>query len=158
VRTLVLVEPGGEIDESLGGSPAPTGQQAGAFGEAAELIAKGEHEAGVRRIAEHTSGPGAWEKRPKVRQMLSLDNATTLLGQIREKRARYSRAAAAKITAPTLLVVGEATQPSFKTIAAALLTAIPDCVRLDIPRGTHALAFDEPAAFNAGVLGFLERH
>jgi pimeloyl-ACP methyl ester carboxylesterase len=158
VRALVLIEPGGEIDESLGGSPAPTGQQVGVFGEAAALVGKGEHEAGVRRIAEHTSGAGAWERRPKVRQMLSLDNATTLLGQIHEKRSRYSRAAAAKIAAPTLLVIGAATQPGFKTVATALQGAIAHCERVDIPEATHSLIFDDPARVNASVLAFLARH
>jgi pimeloyl-ACP methyl ester carboxylesterase len=112
----------------------------------------------VRRIAEHTSGAGAWERRPKVRQMLSLDNATTLLGQIHEKRSRYSRAAAAKIAAPTLLVIGAATQPGFKTVATALQGAIAHCERVDIPEATHSLIFDDPARVNASVLAFLARH
>jgi len=157
VQALVLIEPGGEIDESLGGSREPTGQQSNVFAEAAALVAKGDHEGGVRRIAEHTSGAGAWERRPKVRQMLGLDNATTLLGQIHEKRSRYSRAAAARITAPTLLVIGAATQPGFKTVAAALQGAIAGAERVDIPDATHALIFDDPARVNAAVLAFLER-
>jgi pimeloyl-ACP methyl ester carboxylesterase len=158
VRALVLAEPGGEIDESLGGGAAPVGRQANAFGEAAALIAKGDLVAGVRHVAEHTGGPGAWEKRPAARKQLSLDNARTLLGQIHEQRERYSRAAAERIAAPTLLVVGEQTQPNFKVIAAALQPVIKGCERIDIPNATHPMSEENPAAFNAGVLAFLERH
>lgn len=75
LRALVLAEPGGELDESLGGKPSGTGRQAGAFAEAAALIAAGDTEGGLKRVAEHTGGPGAWERRPEARKAISRDNA-----------------------------------------------------------------------------------
>jgi len=158
VRTLVLAEPGGELDKTLGGSATPAGTQASGFAAAAALVAAGDIDGGLKRVAEQTGGPGAWDRIPDSRKMLRRDNARTLLGQVNENRKRYARAAAEAIKAPTLLLVGEDTQPSFKTVATALHGAIPRCERVDIPAATHALMIEQPAAVNAAVLGFLERN
>jgi esterase len=158
VRALVLAEPGGELDESLGGAPAGTGRQAGAFAEAAALIAAGDIEGGLRRVAEHTGGPGAWERRPEARKAIGRDNARTLLGQIHERRAPYSQAAAAAIRAPTLLLHGANTLPNFITNVKALTGAIPRAQMGVIPNATHGLTFENPTAFNAAVLEFLAAH
>jgi esterase len=158
LRALVLAEPGGELDESLGGKPAGSGQQAGAFAEGAALVAAGDIEGGLRRVAEHTGGPGAWEKRNERRKGIGRDNARTLLGQVHEKRARYSRAAAEAIRIPTLLVVGAQTLPNFVAIADALERTSTGAERVTIPNAAHPMSEDNPAAFNAAVLAFLERH
>ncbi|MDO9709399.1 alpha/beta fold hydrolase [Paracraurococcus lichenis] len=157
VRALVLAEPGGELDESLGGRPA-SGAQAGAFAEGAALIEAGDVEGGLRRIAEHTGGPGAWEKRSEARKAINRANARTLLGQRHEQRRPYSRAAAEAIRAPTLLVVGAQTLPNFVANADALEKHIKGCARVSIPNAAHSMSQDNPAAFDAAVLAFLERH
>ena len=59
----------------------PRRGQAGAFAEGAALIEAGDTEGGLRRIAEHTGGPGAWEKRSETRKAIGRANARTLLGQ-----------------------------------------------------------------------------
>lgn len=157
VRALVLAEPGGELDESLGGGAPgrPMGRQAAAFAAAAELIRAGDLEGGLRRFAEHTGGPGAWEKRTETRKSINRDNATTLLGQINERRAPFSRAAAEAIRVPTLLVGGAQTQPAFVAILEALERYIAGARRATIPNAAHGMSSDNPAAFNAAVLGFL---
>ena len=154
VRALVLAEPGGELDESLGGPPSK-GQQAGAFAAGAALIGAGDVEGGLARIAEHTGGPGAWEKRPEHRKAISRDNARTLLGQVDERRAPYSRAAAEAIRTPTLLLGGDRSQPQFGTILDALERSMPDARRETISEAAHGLNHDNPSAFNRAVLGFL---
>jgi len=154
LRALVLAEPGGELDESLGGRPAATGRQAGAFAEAAALIAAGDIEGGLRRVAEHTGGPGAWERRPEARKAISRANARTLLGQVHERRAPYSRAAAESIRTPTLLLAGANTLPNFVANLDALERVMPNVRRGTIPNATHGLNNDNPAAFNAAVLEF----
>lgn len=158
IRALVLAEPGGELDESLGGSAGGTGRQAGAFAEAAALVAAGDIEGGLRRVAKHTGGPGAWERRPEARKAINRDNARTLLGQVNERRAPYSRASAAAIQAPTLLLNGADTQPNFVAIVEALLPVIPDARRVVIPQATHGLLAEQPALVNAAVLEFLMAH
>lgn len=159
IERLVLAEPGGELDESLGGKPVPpggVGRQAKAFAEAAALVKAGDVEAGLRRFAEHTGGPGAWERRSETRKMIGRDNAHTLAGQIDERRRPFSRAAAEGIRVPTLLVHGEDTQPSFVAIIDALEGCMPGVIgRVSIPDAAHGMSSDNPVDFNAAVLGFL---
>lgn len=154
VRGLILAEPGGELDTSLGGAPA-SGQQAAGFSAAAARIAAGDIEGGLILVAEQTGGPGAWDKRPEARKASSRDNARTLLGQVHEGRKAYSRAAAERIQAPTLLLGGDSSQPSFGKILDALERVMPNARRVTIPQATHALNQDNPVAFNQAVLEFL---
>jgi pimeloyl-ACP methyl ester carboxylesterase len=154
VDALVLVEPGGELDETLGGAP-PAGQQGAAFAKGAALIAEGKVEEGLAVIAEHTGGPGAWAKRSEARKAVNRDNARTLLGQVNEQRKPYSRAEAAGIAIRTLLVGGDQSQPHFGVILDALEGAMPNARRVTIPRAAHSVQADNPEDFNAAVLGFL---
>ncbi|MBL6455129.1 alpha/beta hydrolase [Belnapia sp. T6] len=155
IRRLVLAEPGGELDESLGGASGGSGKQGQAFAEAAALLKAGNTEGAMRRFAEHTGGPGAWERRTATRKAINLDNAHTLLGQIDERRRPYGKAAAESIRVPTLLVNGAQTQPQFTTIIEALARVMPDTSRVVIPNAAHGMSSDNPADFNAAVLNFL---
>lgn len=154
LRALILAEPGGELDESLGGQPAAAGN-ATAFTRAAELIAAGDSEGGLRVVAEHTGGPGAWERRPEARKMVSRDNARTMLGQRDEQRRPFSRATAAAIRTPTLFLYGAQTRPNFVANVQALSGAIPASRVVVIPRATHGLPYENPTDFNAAVASFL---
>jgi pimeloyl-ACP methyl ester carboxylesterase len=83
------------------------------------------------------------------------DNARTLLGQANEGRMPYSRAAAASIRTPTLLLNGANTRPNFIATVEALARAMPDARRVIIPDATHGLISEQPARVAAAVLGFL---
>lgn len=155
IEALVLVEPGGELDESLGGAPS-AGHQASAFAKAAALIAEGREEEGLTVVAEHTGGPGAWAKRSEARKEVNRANARTLLGQIHEQRSPYRRAEAEGIRARTLLIGGDRSQPQFARILDALEGAMPNARRVTIPNAAHSVQADNPAAFNAAVFAFLE--
>jgi pimeloyl-ACP methyl ester carboxylesterase len=157
IKALVLAEPGGELDESLGGAPA-SGKQAASFMAAAQKIAAGDIEGGLTVVAEQTGGPGAWEKRPEARKAIMRDNARTLLGQMHEQRKPYSRAAAEAVRVPTLLLGGANSQPQFGKIIDALVRYMPDTQRVTVPRATHGLNHDNPDFFNKAVLDFLARH
>lgn len=156
VRALVLAEPGGELDASLGGQAG--GAQRGAFAEGAALVASGAVEAGLARIAAHTGGTGAWERRPEHRRQISRDNAHTLLGQVHEQRAPYGRASVEAIATPTLLLGGDRSQPGFGRILDALVAHLPRAERETIADAAHGLNHDNPVAFDAAVLRFLARH
>lgn len=155
LRALILAEPGGELDESLGGMPAAAGN-ANAFMKAADLIAAGDEETGLKVVAEHTGGPGAWERRPEDRKTVSRANARTMLGQRNEQRRPYSRASAATIATPTLFLYGANTRPNFVANVKALSGAIPGSKVLVIPNATHGLPYENPIDFNAAVVGFLQ--
>jgi len=156
IDTLVLLEPGGELDETLGGAP-PAGKQGTAFSKAAALIAEGKIEEGLTVVAEHTGGPGAWAKRSEARKTVNRDNARTLLGQANENRKPYSRAEAEGIRLRTLLVGGNQSQPQFGRILDALESTMPNATRVTIPNAAHSVQADNPKDFNAAVLAFLEK-
>jgi esterase len=154
LRGLILAEPGGELDESLGGRPT-SGGQASAFTAAADLIAAGDEEGGLKIVAEHTGGPGAWQRRPEVRKAISRANARTLLGQRNEQRRPYSRANAVTIRTPTLFLYGTNTRPSFIANVEALSGAIAGSKVVAIRDATHGLTYENPTDFNATVIDFL---
>lgn len=154
LRALILAEPGGELDASLGGKPGAQAQ-ASAFTRAAELVAMGDEEGGLEVVAEHTGGPGAWERRPEHRKAISRANARTLLGQRHEERRAYARASAAAIRTPTLFLQGAHTRPSFVANVEALSGAIAGSREVVIPNATHGLPYENPKDFNAAVVGFL---
>lgn len=122
------------------------------------MIAAGDEEGGLRRVAEHTGGPGAWERRPEARKEISRGNARTLLGQRHEKRAPYSRATAATIAVPTLFLFGANTLPGFKANVQALSGVVAGAEVAVIPNATHGLTFENPKDFNAAVIAFLAKH
>jgi len=157
VKALVLAEPGGELDESLGGAPA-SGKQAAGFSAAAQKIAAGDIDGGLRLVAEQTGGPGAWEKRPEEKKVIGRDNARTLIGQMNEQRKPYSADAARAVGAPTLLLGGADSQPNFARIIEALMRFMPDTRRVTVPKATHGLNYDNPEFFNKAVLDFLAPH
>lgn len=155
LRALILAEPGGELDESLGGKPA-AGVQAGAFGAAADLVAAGDEEGALKVVAEHTGGPGAWERRPEERKAIGRANARTMLGQRNEQRRPYSRATASAIRIPTLFLYGADTRPTFVANVEALSGAIAGSKVVVIPNATHGLPYENPVDFNAAIVEFLK--
>lgn len=157
LRALILAEPGGELDESLGGKPGGAGQ-ASAFTAAADLVAAGDEEGGLKVVAEHTGGPGAWERRPEERKAISRANARTMLGQRNEQRRPYSRATIATIRTPTLFLYGANTRPNFVANVEALSGAIANSEVVVIPNATHGLPYENPTDFNAAVVDFLKAH
>lgn len=151
VDALILSEPGGDCDESLGGKAA----QPNAFNAVAEDIAAGRIDEGLRRFADRAYGPGTWDAWPEVTRQRHRENAPSMLGQAHENRKPYSLTAAQAIRARTLLLHGGDTQPSFVANVDALARAIAQTKCVTIPGTTHDLSNQNPAAFNAAVLDFL---
>ena len=155
LRALILAEPGGELHESLGGKPNAAAQ-ANAFTAAADLVAAGDNEGGLKAVAEHTGGPGAWERRPAERKAINRANARTMLGQRNEQRHPYSRATAATIPTPTLFLYGANTRPNFVANVEALSGAIAGSKVVVINNATHGLPYENPTNFNTAVVRFLQ--
>jgi len=154
LRSLVLAEPGGELDASFGSVARPGPQAAVAV--AAALIRTGAIEEALRVFTAYTGGEGAWEKRPERARQVSRDNARTLLGQINEQRAPFVRAEAEAIRAPTLLVGGANSPPQFGAILDGMERHITVAARVTIPNAAHGMSADNPVSFNNAVLEFLK--
>ncbi len=63
----------------------------------------------------------------------------------------------AAIAAPTLVICGEADRLTPPAIGRALAAAIPGATYAEIPRAGHPSNLEQPAAFNAALMAFLER-
>jgi esterase len=159
VCSLVLAEPGGVLDSSLEPPHVPTSPPIALgplFSEAAEHIHRGEIDEGLAPAIDVINGPGGWARLPEHSKQEMRDNARTLLGQIKEQRAPFSRADAEVIMVPTLLMAGERSPENFHRILDGLQTALKDVRRVVIPSASHASNMDNPQAFTREVLAFLE--
>jgi pimeloyl-ACP methyl ester carboxylesterase len=158
LRRLVLAEPGGELDDSLmpAGTPTATNAaRASSVEEAAKLIAAGDIDGGLQLFVDRIDGPGTWAKRAAAVKQLRRDNARTLIGQIAEERRPFSRASAASIRVPTLLVGGARTPGMLPIVLKALAGAIPGAQTVMIPETTHVMFDQAPVTFSSHVLEFL---
>ena len=163
VRALVLAEPGGTLDETLrptegdSGAPTPPGMAfAEAVASAAERVRGGDIDGGLALFVEAVMGPGAWRRSAERITRMQRDNSRTLLGQVNERRAPYTRADMKAIRAPTLLVGGADTRLLFPPILDAMERGIAGAERVDLPGTAHLMSDEDPAAFNSAVLGFLK--
>src|SRR5208283_4327237 len=156
VRALVLAEPGGVLDASLEPPQAPKSPPIAVFSEAAERIRHGEIDEGLAPAVDVICGPGGWANFPEQSKQVMRDNARTLLGQIKEQRAPFSRADAEAIRAPTLLMAGERSPENFHRILDGLQTALKDVRRVAIRAASHGSNIDNPQAFEREVLAFLK--
>ncbi len=167
IRRLVLAEPGGSLAPDLqtatasGTDPAsaPAAPAAGSpthMNEVAGRIAAGDLDGGLRIFFDVIGGQGTWDALPAAERQIRLDNAVTLLAQAQDVREPYSRADAASIARPTLLVGGADTPGIFPQIVRALAAHIPDARVEMIARAGHSMVRQQPAAFSAAVRRFLD--
>ncbi|MGD9805705.1 MAG: alpha/beta fold hydrolase [Hyphomicrobiaceae bacterium] len=157
IRKLILAEPGGELDATLltPGEDAPSGERVASILEAARLIASGEVDKGLESFVDRIYGAGAWAKRPAAAKQMRRDNAYTLIGQINEQRAPFSRAEAESIRTPTLLIGGELTRGMIPIVLKALTGAIPGAKCVMIPNASHSMFEQAPVRFSEIVREFL---
>ena len=105
LRKLILAEPGGELDATLDPEfkPGPS-PLAARIAASAEVIANGDIDGGLQIFMDALEGPGAWKRLPATPKQLLRDNATTLIGQTRDKRPPFSKTDAEAIKTPTLFI------------------------------------------------------
>jgi esterase len=158
VRSLTLADPGGELDDSLGGASPASAPLAAMFGDCAASIKAGDIDGALARFNEVINGPGSWEKMPAFGKTMMRDNAYTLIGQMAEGRLPFSRAAIQEIRAPTLVVNGARSPAFFHRIGDAMAAYLRDGRRLSIDGAGHPMNAEQPNAFNTAVLEFLAGH
>jgi pimeloyl-ACP methyl ester carboxylesterase len=158
LRKLILAEPGGELDESLDPdflpSPSPL---AARFAASAEKIAAGDIDGGLEYFMDALEGLGAWKRIPAASKQLLRDNATTLIGQVRDKRAPFSKRNAEAIRNPTLFIGGANTKGLLPKVLHALAAHVKGSEIAMIPGATHPMFEQRPQQFCELVLDFLAR-
>jgi non-heme chloroperoxidase len=163
VRSLVLGEPpllpwlAGMTD----GAALLDAFLATAFGPAAQALARGEAEAGVRSFIDGVIGPGAFDRLPPGARGMMVDNAAALRAETATPPERYFPALTpddvTRLAVPVLLVEGAASPRMFGLITDELERALPEAERTTIPTASHGMHGQNPAGYNDAVLAFLAR-
>lgn len=163
VRSLVLGEPPllPWLARSGEGAALMEAFLAGAFRPAAEALARGEAETGIRAFIDGVIGPGAFDRLPPPARAMMLDNAAVERLETATPPERYFPAltpdAVARLRVPVLLIEGERSPRMFGLITDELATALPAAERAVVPAASHGMHGQNPEAYNAAVLVFLAR-
>lgn len=157
LRSLILAEPGGQLDPVLSdhGTPPPGTGLGKMFSDSADLIARGEIDAGLELFVTGVGGPRAWTYSTEAFKAMARDNATTLIGQAREPRPTFLKAEIESIAMPVLLMGGSLTRGHFSKVMDAMERLMPDASRVRIDGAGHPMYEQRPVQFNAAVLEFL---
>ena len=127
----------------------------GAKARYAEMIEKGDIDGGLQIFHDALEGPGAWNRLPAMPKQLLRDNATTLIGQMRDHRPPFSNADAEAIRTPTLFIGGANTMGSPPKVLHALAANVNGSHVEMIPGTTHTMFVQAPQKYCQIVLAFL---
>jgi pimeloyl-ACP methyl ester carboxylesterase len=156
LRRLILAEPGGELDATLDPEfkPGPS-PLAARIAASAEVIARGDIDGGLQIFMDALEGPGAWKRLPATPKQLLRDNATTLIGQTRDKRPPFSKTDAEAIKTPTLFIGGANTKGALPQVLHTLAAHVTGSRTEMIPGTTHPMFEQAPQRYCEIVLDFL---
>jgi esterase len=156
LRRLVLAEPGGELDASLDPTAAPgPSPRASRIAECAAKVSAGDIDGALTMFVDMIDGDGAWARLPAVPKQQLRDNATTLIGQVGENRAPFTRTEAESIRTPTLFIGGADTKGALPAVLRALAAHVPNSRTTIIPDARHWMFEQAPQQFCEIVEAFL---
>jgi esterase len=102
-------------------------------------------------------GPGTFEKYSDAFRQMFLDNARTLPLAFSVPFPETSCAKLGGVKVPTLVVGGDQTLRIFSSINDAIVRCIPGSRLAIVPKATHVVSHQHPAAFNDVLLKFLAK-
>jgi pimeloyl-ACP methyl ester carboxylesterase len=156
VRSLVLVEPGGEMEPDFlpprkttaGGN---TTSSLDIRREAQRLIEAGDHEPALRLYIDSGHGSGSWDRSPPIFRRVALSNTGTLAGMLKDRSAPLARTVAASIKVPTLLIGAERSPAIFGQILDVLSDCLSRSSRITIANADHFMSLGARDAFNEAI-------
>ena len=104
----------------------------------------------------NNQGAGAFDKQPEALRQMFLDNARTvplLLASL--PLPAISCATLGGVKAPTLVIGGAQTSRYYSLINEGVVRCVPGSRLAIIPKATHPMSYQNPAAFNEALLQFL---
>ena len=155
VKSLVLADPGGGVARSGDDGrarkvlPAPVNALRA---KAAELIARGDVDAGLELFVDSVSRPGFWARSPRNFREMAMDNANTLALQFRDPLPAYDAQAAARVQCPTLLIDGANSPRMFRDAVGALEGWIDGARRVTIEGASHGMNVTHAGVFNRVIM------
>lgn len=161
LRSLVLADPGGdyavELFQASGLEAPPAPARRNLFREEAlRLIRVGELEAGMQLFVDTVSGAGIWQRSSARFRQMALDNAFTLVGQVRDRPGVIGADLLHGIRRPTLLLGGERSPAPFPQVLRMLARQLPDARCEILPGVSHGMNVQRPAQFNRLLREFIE--
>ena len=154
IQSLTLVDPAGPREQDGTSDAAESPATRGLRVRAAELIAQGDVDEGLRLFVDSTSRPGFWDLSAEVFKNMARDNATTLIMQMHDPLPLYRQAEAHALMLRTMIVTGERSPAVYKDNAIALAKFIPNAAQSTIAGASHGLTWTHSQAFNRELLKF----
>jgi len=152
VRSLVLIEPGGEMDRNFLLNPpqAPAKTSAGpdTRERAMILIQSGRREEGMRLYIDSGHGEGRWDRLPPAVKRILLSSAETISGMVRDRSSPLAAEPARKISCPALVIEGTDSPPTFSRVLDALETYLPKSRRHRVAQADHFFPWERPRELN----------
>jgi pimeloyl-ACP methyl ester carboxylesterase len=106
----------------------------------------------------NNQGAGAFDKQPEALRQMMLENAKTVPRFLAAPPPpAISCATLGGVKAPTLVIGGEQTARYFSLINEVVVRCVPGSRLAIIPKATHPMSYQNPAAFNDSLLQFLAR-
>lgn len=159
VRALAITEPPvlPFADEVPGGAAARLQFQRDVLDPAAEAFARGEPATAVRLLTDGINGQGPGEASTAEGRARRLRNALAMhaLSASTDAYPALDRVALKALKIPTLLTCGDRTQAVHRATTRALSHHLSHARLCEVVDSGHGVHRDNPAAFNALLLGFL---
>lgn len=160
VRTLTLVEPSlfSLLTDDAEGRAAVARQNA-AYVQVIARLDRGEREGVLRDFIDLVAGPGAYDHATPEAHTEMMDNLPTLKPLLAGKNrgAPFTRDNLSALKMPVRLIGSERSAQIFHLTEDKLEAALPDARRVTLKGVSHFSAREDPAAFNAALLEFLDR-
>ncbi|MBJ7264624.1 MAG: alpha/beta hydrolase, partial [Burkholderiaceae bacterium] len=122
---------------------------------AARHIAQGRVDEGLAVFVDTVTGPQTWQRMVPWFKAMAHDNASTVLGQIREATVAVDPQALHALTLPCLLIGGGLSPAPYPGILSRLHAELPDSELHMIAGSSHGMNIGNPRAFNRCIEQFL---
>jgi len=128
------------------------------LGPTTRAFERGDDEAGLRAFLTAVIGKETVATWTEEQLQRARDNVHAFKAVLAAGMPPFGDQDARSIDIPTLLITGEKSAPVLHRITDKLEKLIPETERVDIDHASHLMFRDNPDAFNAAVLRFLERY
>ena len=157
VRRLVLAEPGGYFPPSVETQQASNADSGRVWrNDVITLMERGDVEHAVALFVDGVSRPGTWRASPPSFRRMALDNASTLISQLRQDTLPpYLADEARALSMPALLLKGQRSPPRFQQTVDALGRHLPHAQVVEMRGAAHAMNLAHPQRFNRILADFL---
>lgn len=151
LASLTLADP--QLQPASG---EPSGQTSANFREqAAKLVLEGKVEEGMALFLDSVAGVPVWQRLNSRRRAMVLDNAMTLVGQVRDATPAPAAEDVQALSLPVLLLNGERSSNDYHAATRWLAGLLPHARQAVIPKAGHGMNAENIRAFNESLLDFL---